>query len=308
MSGVTSGMRLFWIIASGVVTLNIAYGRLRATAPRRSHRWFGCLAAPVMLLLALRHVLLIPWLSWLEFYGIALVGQKIGRRLGVHDDDPSPARWRFAVYAGVIASMWLLAGGPARAHQEGPATADHLHPVARVERPDFERLDVNEPAAPFTLMNQNGRRVDLEEFKGKAVVMTFLYTSCTDVCPLLVQTLGSVERRLSEGEKQRVRFIGITVDPARDTPQKLKAFLKERGLGETRWQLLTGNMAKTTQVAMDYGIVVRPAPAGDFVHNSVFIVIDPAGVERVEFHGAATPVGAIAEAVSLALREPQPRR
>lgn len=298
----------FWTLALGVIAVNVAYGRLRATAPRRSHCWFGCLAAPVMLLLALRHVLLIPWLNWFTFYGVALVGQRIGRKLGAHDNDPSPARWRLAVYAGLATSLFLLVGAPARAHQNEPAKASESPHAAHGERVGFERLDVNEPAAPFILVNQDGRRFDLKEFKGKAVVMTFLYTSCTDVCPLLVQTLSSVERHLSDGEKQRVRFIGVTVDPVRDTPQKLKTFLKERGLNEARWQLLTGSAAKMTQVATDYGIVVRPAPAGDLVHNSVFIVIDPAGVERVEFHGAATPVAAIAEAVRLALKEPQPRR
>lgn len=308
MNDATSLTVLFWIGAAGIIAFNIAYGRLRATALRRSHRWFGCLAAPVMLLLALRHVLLIPWLNWFMLFGASLVSQRIGRKLGARDTEPSPGRWRLAAYAGVIAAIWLLAGGPVHAHQGETAAPGHFRPATHGEKPGFERLDVNEPAAPFTLVNQDGRRFDLKEFKGKAVVMTFMYTSCTDVCPLLVQTLSSVEKHLSDGEKQQVRFIGVTVDPMRDTPQKLKVFLKERGLNEARWQLLTGSAAKMTRVATDYGIVVRPAPAGDLVHNSVFIVIDPAGVERVEFHGATTPVAAIADAVRLALKEPQPRR
>lgn len=173
----------------------------------------------------------------------------------------------------------------------GAASAHKGHKAER----GWERIEANEPAPAFTLTNQDGKRVSLPDLRGKLLVLTFLYTNCTDVCPVLLHVLTSAERQLAENERAAVRFIGITVDPKRDTPRRLKAYMKERGLEPARWQLLTGTIAEATRAASDYGVVVRPAPRGDFVHNSVFIVIDAQGRERAEFHGMATPPAAIVE-------------
>lgn len=159
----------------------------------------------------------------------------------------------------------------------------------------WERVGADEPAPAFTLTNQDGKRVALKDLRGAPVVLTFLYTTCTDVCPVLLHVLTTAERKLDGAERRAVRFVAITVDPKRDTPERLKAYLKQRGLDPARWLLLTGSLAEATKVAADYGVVVRPAPKGDFVHNSVFVIIDATGRERAEFHGVATPPDAIAD-------------
>lgn len=182
-----------------------------------------------------------------------------------------------------IAVLAALAAAPAAAH-------DH----ARHRENGYQRLEADEPAPAFELTNQDGRRVSLKQLRGHPLVVTFVYTSCTATCPVLVHVLASAEQSLSEAERRAVRFVGITIDPQRDTPQRLKAFMKERALDPERWQFLTGSLAEATRVAADYGVVVRPAPRGDFVHNSVFVVIDANGRERAEFHGIATPPAAIA--------------
>lgn len=184
-----------------------------------------------------------------------------------------------------------LACGPVLAH----------HGIGADRR--YERIEANEPAPEFKLRNQDAKRVSLKDLRGAPVVLTFLYTTCTNVCPLLLHTMTSSEQRLSQAERRAVRFVGITVDPRRDTPERLNAYMKERGLDAARWQLLTGSLAEATRAATDYGIVVRPAPHGDFVHNSVFVVIDAQGRSRAEFHGMATPPEAIAEELRRLLKE-----
>ena len=144
----------------------------------------------------------------------------------------------------------------------------------------------------------------LADFRGKVVIVTFLYTQCTDVCPLLTHMLTRVDEHLSEAEKTRLRYIGITVDPRHDTPARLRAFMQQRGLSEKRWTLLTGSAAELTKTAADYGVVVRPDPRAGLVHNTVFAVIDGTGRERVEFHGLATPIDDIAQAVRALLATP----
>lgn len=277
-----------------VLAGNVSYGRLRAAVPRRSHAWFGCLAAPVALLIALRVLLGLSWTAWAGLAVATVAGHRLGRRTGARERAPTPARWRFAAYAGLTGALLLAIGQPLHA-------ADDPHAAHRAAAGSgHHRLDANEPAPAFDLVNQDGKRVRLADLRGKTVVLTFLFTSCTDVCPTLVHTLQQVERQLSAPERGQVRFVGITIDPKRDTPAQLAKFMGERKLNARRWSLLTGAVETLTKVADDYGMVVRPAPRGDFVHNSVFVVIDPQGFERVEFHGVATPSAEIAAAVRAA--------
>ncbi|MBI3372201.1 MAG: SCO family protein [Betaproteobacteria bacterium] len=173
------------------------------------------------------------------------------------------------------------------------AATTFAHKGHKSER-GWERIEANEPAPAFTLTSHEGKRVALKDLRGAPVVITFLYTTCTDICPILLQVMLGAEQRLSESERRVARFIGITVDPKRDTPERLRAYIKQRGLDPARWILLTGSLAEATKVVSDYGVVVRPAPKGDFVHNSVFVIIDAMGRERAEFHGVATPPEAIA--------------
>lgn len=204
---------------------------------------------------------------------------------GVAQAEPTPLRWRVAACAALAVGLLLFIGEPAHAH----ATAG--------EGNKWERLDADEPAPPFVLTNQNGKRVALRDFRGQVAIVTFLFTHCTDVCPVLPQMLARVDQRLSDAEKAKLRYVGISIDPRRDSPQQLRKFMQERGLSESRWTLLTGTLKELTQAATDYGIVVRPDPRADFVHNTVFVVIDGNGRERVEFHGLATPTDEIANAV-----------
>jgi protein SCO1/2 len=178
------------------------------------------------------------------------------------------------------------------------------HQTGKSDR-GWARIDADEPAPAFALTDQNGRRVSLAEFRGKVVIVTFLFTNCTDVCPLLPQILARVDERLAAAERAKVHYIGISVDPRRDTPKQMKKFMRARGLPEDRWTLLTGSVPELTRVANDYGVVVRPDPHGDFVHNTVFVLIDGNGRERAEFHGLATPAAEIANAARALLDRPR---
>jgi protein SCO1 len=284
----------YWALAVATTALNVPFGRLRAGAARRSPRWFGVYAAAVFLLIGMRRAFAVSVIGSLALIAAMYFGQWLGRRAPARDCEPSPLRWRTVTYAALVAGVLLIIGRPVHADNDG-------HGV-HAGGDDYQRLEVNEPAPAFSLVDQDGKRVSLGDFRGKAVVATFLYTHCTDVCPLLLQSLVFAEQKLTQAEREQVRFVAISVDPRRDTPEHLKSYMKERGLNAGRWTLLTGGIKEVTQVATDYGVVVHPAPQGDFVHNSVFIVIDGQGRERAELHGVATPVGAIVQEVRWLLK------
>lgn len=168
----------------------------------------------------------------------------------------------------------------------------------------WDRLDADEPAPAFALTDHNGGRFALADLRGQVAVVTFLFTHCTDVCPVLPVMLARVDDALTAAERTRVRFVGISVDPRRDTPAQLRKFLRERSLHEARWTLLTGSVAEATRVAADYGVVVRPDARTDLVHNTVFVLVDARGRLRTEFHGLATPTAEIVRALRGLLAEP----
>jgi protein SCO1/2 len=204
---------------------------------------------------------------------------------------------RALAWLAVAALLALLA---ALARWLGSA-ADHPQPA---DPGRWERLDADEPAPGFTLTDARGRRVRLVDLRGRLALVTFLYTNCTDVCPVLPEILARVDDALTATERARLALVGISVDPRRDTPEQLAQFLQRRGLREERWTLLTGTVAELTQAASDYGVVVRPDARGDLVHNTVFVLIDPRGRLRIEFHGLATPSVEIVRAVRELLAEP----
>ncbi|MBN8477710.1 MAG: SCO family protein [Burkholderiales bacterium] len=163
--------------------------------------------------------------------------------------------------------------------------------------PAWQRLDADEPAPGFSLTDQHGHRVSLGDLRGRVAIVTFLFTHCTDVCPVLPEILARVDGYLDAVERERLVYVGVSIDPARDSPQRLREFVETHRLDASRWILLTGSARELAAVADDYGVVARPDSRLGFVHNTVFVLIDPDGRLRTEFHGLATPSPEIARVV-----------
>lgn len=113
-------------------------------------------------------------------------------------------------------------------------------------------------APDFTLHDASGRAVRLSDFRGRAVLLTFVYTRCPDVCPLIMTNLGVALDKAGADAKQ-AQILAVSVDPAGDTPARVKTFLKVRGLAG-RAQYLIGTQAELAPVWKDYGIAVEATP------------------------------------------------
>lgn len=105
------------------------------------------------------------------------------------------------------------------------------------------------------LLDQNGRRVRLfsDVVGDKVVVVSFIYTSCTDVCPMVSHTMSQLQEELGGLLESQVRLISLTVDPARDTPAKLKAYSALYG-ARPGWQWLTGAASDVTEALKGFGV------------------------------------------------------
>lgn len=153
---------------------------------------------------------------------------------------------------------------------------------------------------PFTLTDQNGRRITDAAFAGRYRIVYFGYTFCPDVCPLDMQTVGAAMRLLDAsdpGLSAKLVPIFISVDPARDTPAVLKAFV---AAFYPRMVGLTGTDAEIAAVAKAYAVYYQkapPSPGGGYMvaHSRVGYLMGPNGAPVALLPVEKTPQDVAAE-------------
>jgi protein SCO1/2 len=139
------------------------------------------------------------------------------------------------------------------------------------------------PAPAFTLKNQFGKKVSLAQYRGKAVLLTFIYTECPDVCPLITAALRTVTDKLGANAKH-VQVIEISVDPVGDTKKNVHKYLAERGLLH-RFQYLVGTHTQLAPVWDAYHIAAVPDAKlhREIGHTGIVIGIDAKGQVRAYY-------------------------
>lgn len=140
--------------------------------------------------------------------------------------------------------------------------ADHKYAGAEATPP--------KPAAPLALRDSLGHPVNLRQYRGKAVLITFIYTHCPDVCPLIVSHLKTSLALLGPKAKN-LQIIAVSTDPRGDTPKTVAAFLKAHGMtGHMKY--LIGTRKELGRVWKAWNIVAKPDKAGrDLVEHSALI-------------------------------------
>jgi protein SCO1 len=158
-------------------------------------------------------------------------------------------------------------------------------PLQAHEASTEQRLPTIGAAPGFTLTSQDGARVTLADFRGKAVAVTFIFTSCTDTCPLLTHKMALVQDELGSDFGTKIAFVSITVDPERDTPEVLKEYAEAFEANLAGWAFLTGSPAAIREVTRGYGVFAAKAVGGEVDHTFLTSLVDPQGVLRVQYIG-----------------------
>jgi protein SCO1/2 len=140
-----------------------------------------------------------------------------------------------------------LAGASVVAHQ------NHDHEAA-VKQPEEATKSADIDLRDRTLIDQNGNEVKFvsDVIADKIVVMDFVFTTCTNVCPILSAVLGQVQRNLGDRLGDEVVIVSVTVDPIRDTPERLKVYSAKHRAGEG-WIWLTGPKSGVEDVLIGVG-------------------------------------------------------
>jgi protein SCO1/2 len=142
------------------------------------------------------------------------------------------------------------------------------------------------PAPEFTLTSQDGTPVSLADFRGKVVAVTFIYTLCTDTCPVLTPMMSFVQDRLGPDFSTKIAFVSITVDPERDTPALLKEYAEAFGANPAGWAFVTGAPEIIREVTHRYGVFAAKTADGDVDHSFLTSIVDRRGILRVQYLGA----------------------
>lgn len=116
-------------------------------------------------------------------------------------------------------------------------------PVVILQESDVS--DLQDPIPDFALTNQDGEPVTAEIFDGRVTVLDFMFTNCPLVCPGLTAMMASVSGQL---DGTGVRLVSISVDPAHDTPERLREYAAQFNADTARWSFLTGGMEHVTRI------------------------------------------------------------
>ncbi|MDE2572693.1 MAG: SCO family protein, partial [bacterium] len=194
-----------------------------------------------------------------------------------------------------------------------PWSLRHVHPAseelagsanARVTR----ILGAGDALPNVPLVDQLGHLVHLTGFVGQTMVVSFIYTRCTDAgeCPAVTAKFRYLQEQLAQGP---FHLVEITIDPGHDTPAVMAAYGTKHGADPKRWSLLTGEPSTVKTIGDDFNLSVVQDRPGNFLHNDVTLLVRPNGrIAQVIQTDSWSPKDVIAAARNLAGMSSNPLR
>jgi protein SCO1 len=160
------------------------------------------------------------------------------------------------------------------------------HEPSPAKKEESRRVIVNLKAPRFTLIDQEGKTFITENrLRGKIVAINFIYTTCSDVCPLFTVEFSQLQRALKSQPRQNFFLASVTTDPEIDAPKVLKAYAQRFQADLENWAFLTGDESQMKEVWKAFGVRVIRRGRGLVQHTNLTTLIDAQGTRRVNFFG-----------------------
>ena len=143
--------------------------------------------------------------------------------------------------------------------------------------------------APFSLTNQNGLTVTEKDYMNKIYVADFFFTTCPSICPKMTANMGLIQENIKTDNQ--VLLLSFSVTPEIDSVQQLKSYAIEKGVIDSKWNLLTGNKKEIYELARKSYLAVKTDGDGeehDMIHTENFILVDPEKRIRGFYDGTDT--------------------
>jgi protein SCO1/2 len=185
----------------------------------------------------------------------------------------------------------LLVAWGASSADEAPVDPHAHHHMMMQAPPTVARSTSNYTVPDVMLVRSDGARVSFakEIDDGRPVLLDFVYTTCTTICPVLSQTFAEVQKRLG-ADAAKVRMVSVSIDPEEDTPARLAEYSKRYHAGD-QWSFYTGSVQASIQVQRAFDVY-----RGDKMNHSPVTLFRPApGRPWVRLDGFATPDAVLGE-------------
>ena len=207
----------------------------------------------------------------------------------------------------VLVLVWISCGR--NEHKSVPqpsqgviAVGEGVQGAASPAEPKVKTTDARSSMSVYNLkaalIDQEGRTLGLDAFRGQPVIISMFYTSCATMCPLLINNLQRAERALPEDVRKATRVLLVSLDTARDTPERLKALAAERHIDTARWRLTGTSDASVRELAAVLNIRYRRMPGGEIAHSSVVTVLDRDGVPVLRVEDSMVDITALVHAIN----------
>lgn len=129
--------------------------------------------------------------------------------------------------------------------------------------------------ANFSLINQNGKTITQEDYKGKIYVADFFFTTCQTICPVMTDNMYEIQKEILKDDD--VMLLSHSVTPKIDSVAQLKRYAVKKGVNDAKWNLVTGDKKQIYALARKSYLAVKDAGDGgpfDMVHTENFMLID----------------------------------
>jgi protein SCO1/2 len=197
------------------------------------------------------------------------------------------------VLAGAVAA---LAIGGSTGAKPNPA---HAHGAGGAQYQAAALLSPPALAPALALRNYQGQPVNIASYKGKAVLVTFLYTNCPDICPLITSNLRVALNLMGKATAAKVAIIAVSVDPRGDTPKAVASFLARHEMAG-RMQYLIGSTHELARVWSAWGVgSERDAQQPQFINHSGLVYGVTASGKRLTVYASSFQPSEIAHDVPL---------
>lgn len=140
--------------------------------------------------------------------------------------------------------------------------------------------------ADFAFTNQNGKTITQDDYKGKIYVADFFFTTCPTICPKMTTNMAWLQDKIKD--MPDVMLLSHSVMPDIDTPAVLKAYAKEKGVIDRKWNLVTGDKKDIYYIARKSYLAVKTSTSDelyDMVHTENFVLVDKEGRIRGFYNG-----------------------
>lgn len=207
---------------------------------------------------------------------------------------------------GTLLAIWLTCLCGAASADEAPAAERVLDPAVALR---ISQGVIGRKIGDYTLLDREGRPVRLADYRGKPLLVSFMYTGCFQVCPTSTRAIAAALEGMGRSmDPRQFNIVSIGFNLPADSPQSMKAFAAQQRISAGNWEFLSPHPSAVQALTRDFGFAYAPTQSG-FDHLLQVTVVDAEGRVYRQVYGEDFGADQLAEPIRQLLRnQPLPQR